>query len=1135
MLLLDVDDAEDALMSWTRFVTAGEVESMAVLPDTDQDAVYMSVKRTPRAITQDAAYETETNADLLMGNDSAGWAMDFTDGSFTVRWPDEPTHQDRISGKTIVVDGRRGTGTREDGILKPLIVEDYGNPPGPDEYNMAWFNFLGHWSQPIYTRQADGTLKLQQHNYLNRTEQIEAPKTGYPGPYTLYDVLNTNYGLVYENVDINSDQDTFLSCDGENNVTISPRGDMTGGRLFSDTRTGIDGQHYIGLDFQVAPAAFDSYAYSAPFGWFSFSAKPAELSVMEVAFHSFNASFGSFISHHPEDVGTGSSQSGSCITYRIDLSTGDVTKVFEDHAFTTQDLYIYEVDVEEQPNGWYRYHFKYSEHEDSAWRIRLLDENLNRSFVADGKGIYIWGLQDKCDGTDDHRTYLRQYDNFFAFPSSGSQRQQLMPYEWDEDGNCLGVRYYDWDIDFVGYWNNDFAFTGAVGYFGEGTPVDGDTTGYTGRIDHGTSYTNSSKLGPDNLSPAGIWTDDGGGYTTTTGSCGIDIPRTYYEDGHSGQACASIFVKYDGSARYFTISHWNGFPSEDTWYSVTWDVVTGEVTEEYYEPGNATGTAVITNRHTKAGEWYANGWFRLMSSCRFEYQGTSNARVYWAMSTVPNQGATNRGVQAAATTGDTIQVWYPMLHANHGYQQAVAGPPRPPKLSKSYEESPGAVIPIGKDAGYYQYHGDRTDKEVLPINYDCWRFEQTVVPIDAWFDPEHFNTYLAETRPYDEYFGWPSVYSGYDETESGFDFDAETVTNSFFGTLWQMSDDPKFDFVGYYKYAGLLGSPNEELAGFVTAGFETWYPPTKFTSFPPDGADPIPALAFELNKEYTSVINLIENYGVEMYMNGVYIGADETLAPNFVETVNNVWQVNGSSLFYTGESDSSFAFDGYAHGHRQFYLKQLKVTSQCGPDEPRFIERLNKHDEALGGVINKMADAGNYFAGPVSSVVLEQHAGFGGLVAWGTRVSDGFTGPIPGPLGATSSGRVELGDTYTDVFIGLPYTARYKSAKLAYAGQGGTALEQPKKITEFGLLLNDAHVDAIKYGEDFDRMRSMPRIYKGKPVEDGTIWSEYDDVSFSMPGSWNTDSRLCLKVEAPYPATFTGLVISVETNSRGGR
>jgi len=218
-----------------------------------------------------------------------------------------------------------------------------------------------------------------------------------------------------------------------------------------------------------------------------------------------------------------------------------------------------------------------------------------------------------------------------------------------------------------------------------------------------------------------------------------------------------------------------------------------------------------------------------------------------------------------------------------------------------------------------------------------------------------------------------------------------------------------------------------------------------------------------------------------------------------------------------------------------FYLKELKVTSQCGPDEPRFIERVNKHEEALGGLINKMADAGNFFAGPVSSVTLSQHSGRADLVAWGTRVSDGFTGPIPGPLGAQGDGTVNLGDTYTNVFIGLKYTARYKSGKLAYAGAGGTALEQPKKITEFGLLLNDTHVDAVKYGEDFDRMRSMPRIYKGKPVEDGTIWSEYDDVSFSMPGSWNTDSRLCLKVDAPYPATFTGLVISVETNPRGGR
>jgi hypothetical protein len=1118
MLLLDVDEPDNQLISWTRFVTAGEVESMAVLPDADQDAVYMSVKRTPRAIAQDAGYPTETGADTLMGNDSSGWAMDFTDGSVTVRWPEEPTHLDQLSGETITVP-YRGTNTRDDGTFKPLIPEDYGEPPGPDRYFMSWYNLADMWSHPVYCRQADGTLKLQQHNYNNRSEVFRPTDTLYPGPYSVEDILYTTNWYGMESYDVNGLG--IITVDAEDGVILSPRGDMTGSRLYaSETQAGPT-ERYLSSWLQVTKdsSQIDDYYYGNQAGWLAFSAQPAEYSRIDVCFMSKNASFPSIWSPAAEDVGTGSSQHGSAIVYRVDLAAKTATKTFEQHAYTAKEVYIDEVDIEEQPNGWTRYHFKYliANEEDATVYVRLVDNDGNISIGGTGDGIYIWGFSDKMDGTDNHRTYMKEYNNFFAFPSNNSRRQQLMPYEWDADGNPLGIRCYDFNYDKIDYTYGDNRY-GAIGYFTEGTITDGDTRGQTGRLDGGTAYTDANKLGPDGLTRAGIWTDDDGGNAASY--CGINLSRYDNFSDANDYVTSGIFAKYDGSARYFTISHVNTAAAPDSWYSVTWDVETGEITEEYYEPGGATsGAGEITQRKAKT-ERYANGWFRLLMASKFE----ATSSVYWAMSTTPTPGSQTNGVDQTTGTGRTVQVWYHSTDRNHGMLEVNASPPRPRNTTVSYHASPVGVIPMGKDASYL-FYTDRVNRDVLPFDRNCWRLEQTIVPIDGWFEEEHFPlSDDAGEVPFYDYFGWPWQYNSYQGAVS------------WYGVLRQFSEDPKFDFVSGYKYAGFIGSPNGEISGYGSAAYEYWYPTTQFTSFPPGplhpegAAAPIPAIEFEVGREYNLVLNAIENFGLEMYADGVYIGNDETLNPNFVDPIADPY---AHSLVYYAPCNADVQEGQYNYG--EFYLKSLKVTSQCGPDEPRYIERLNKHEEALGGAINKMADAGNYFAGPVSSVTVEQHAGRGGLVAWGTRVSDGFMGPIPGPLGATSAGVVALGDTYTDVFIGLPYTARYKSAKLAYAGEGGTALEQPKKVTEFGLLLNDTHVDAIKYGEDFDRMRSMPRVYKGKPVADGTIWSEYDDVSFSMPGSWNTDSRVCLKVEAPYPATFTGLVISVETNARGGR
>jgi len=1118
ILLLDMDDPDDQLTSWTRFVTNGEVESVATLPADDQDAVYLSVKRN-RPVAADSEYIQETNADTLMGADTSGWGINFLDDSVTVRWPEEPTHQDIVSGETIEVE-HRGTGTRSDGVVRPLVPEDYGIIPGGGRYFMAWYNLVDMWSHPVYCRQADGTLKLQQHNYNNRSEIFKSVETFYPGPYSLEDVLYTNNWYGYESDDIVGAG--VLAINAEDGVIISPRGDMTGSRLFASPTDAGPGERFLSSWLQVTKDSgeIDDYYYGNQAGWLAFSAQPAEYSQVDVCFMSKNASFPSIWSPKAEDVGTGSSQHGSAIVYRVDLAAKTATKTFEQHAYTSREIYIDEVDIEEQPYGWTRYHFKYlvANEEDATVYIRLVDNDGNISLGPTNEGIYIWGFSDKMDGTDNHRTYLREYNNFFAFPSNNARRQQLFPLEWDEDGNPLGMRCYDFDFDKIDYTYGDNRY-GAIGYFTEGTITDGDTREQTGRLDGGTSRTESDKLGPDGLTRAAIWHDDGGGNVVSPQYCGIWLARYDDFDDANDYVTAAIFAKYDGSARYFTISQVNTEASPDAWYSVTFDVIDGEVIQEYYEQGGATGVGEITNRRAKV-ERYADGWFRLITSCKCD----ASSRVYWAMSTTATPGNQTNGVDSNTGTGNTIQLWYHSLHRNHGMLAPVAGPPRPRNTTVSYHESPVGIIPMGKDAGYNPYTA-RTNREVLPFDFDCWRFEQTIVPIDGWFDDEHFPfTEDAGEVPFYDYFGWPYYYLG------------DQGSFSIMGQITQFSYDPTFDFVGLRKFAGLSQSPNGELAGVAIACDTYWYPPVTFTSFPPGplhpegAAQPIPALAFEVGKEYTSVINAIENFGVEMYMNGVYIGAEETLAPNFQNPIGNTGTSYG---IYYSPMHGDLQVGGQTYG--SFYLKELKVTSQCGPDEPRFIERVNKHEEALGGLINKMADAGNFFAGPVSSVTLSQHSGRADLVAWGTRVSDGFTGPIPGPLGAQGDGTVNLGDTYTNVFIGLKYTARYKSGKLAYAGAGGTALEQPKKITEFGLLLNDTHVDAVKYGEDFDRMRSMPRIYKGKPVEDGTIWSEYDDVSFSMPGSWNTDSRLCLKVDAPYPATFTGLVISVETNPRGGR
>jgi hypothetical protein len=209
----------------------------------------------------------------------------------------------------------------------------------------------------------------------------------------------------------------------------------------------------------------------------------------------------------------------------------------------------------------------------------------------------------------------------------------------------------------------------------------------------------------------------------------------------------------------------------------------------------------------------------------------------------------------------------------------------------------------------------------------------------------------------------------------------------------------------------------------------------------------------------------------------------------------------------------------------------LAVKRTINGSTVRFVEKLMQPSAAIGASTNKMADAATLTAGPVSSITVAHLASETGLVAWGTNSSTGISGPITG-LSGDSSGVVALGATYTNVWLGLKYTWRYKSSRLAY-GASMTALLQRKRVTQLGLLAANIHPNSFRYGPDFTTMRAIPRTKFGETRSEIVVDPTFDEDAWSFPGGWHPDSRVCLKGEAPYPATLLGLLVGIETNPKG--
>jgi hypothetical protein len=214
------------------------------------------------------------------------------------------------------------------------------------------------------------------------------------------------------------------------------------------------------------------------------------------------------------------------------------------------------------------------------------------------------------------------------------------------------------------------------------------------------------------------------------------------------------------------------------------------------------------------------------------------------------------------------------------------------------------------------------------------------------------------------------------------------------------------------------------------------------------------------------------------------------------------------------------------------------VKRVIGGVTKRFLEKQALRSQCDGAPQARCADSHVIYTGGGTAVSGLSHLEGQGVVAWGWN-DDGSQGYDCGTgLDAAgvmqkltvTGGAITIPTGYDNVCVGLPYVAQFKSAKLAYAAQMGTALNQKKKINRIGLMLSDTHQRGIRFGQSFTRMDNLPMVKDGADVPVDTIHVDFDGPMFPMPGDWGTDSRLCLMAASPRPAMPMSVVTDITTN-----
>lgn len=187
----------------------------------------------------------------------------------------------------------------------------------------------------------------------------------------------------------------------------------------------------------------------------------------------------------------------------------------------------------------------------------------------------------------------------------------------------------------------------------------------------------------------------------------------------------------------------------------------------------------------------------------------------------------------------------------------------------------------------------------------------------------------------------------------------------------------------------------------------------------------------------------------------------------------------------------------------------------------RHLERWALESECRGGTLNKQADAFLIYSGVYVTSITVSHLANETVVVW----ADGID---VGEHTISAGGVLTLTSAAANVVVGLPYTAQWKSTKLAYAAEAGTALQQRKKFDHLGVILVDTHIGGLRYGPNFTDMDDLPLVEHGAIQSADTIYENYDQDSFEFPGEWGPDSRLCLEAAAPRPCNILAATLPIE-------
>lgn len=234
-----------------------------------------------------------------------------------------------------------------------------------------------------------------------------------------------------------------------------------------------------------------------------------------------------------------------------------------------------------------------------------------------------------------------------------------------------------------------------------------------------------------------------------------------------------------------------------------------------------------------------------------------------------------------------------------------------------------------------------------------------------------------------------------------------------------------------------------------------------------------------------------------------------------------------------------------------YQVKRTITDTGATPNDYRFLEKWAQEKESRGDTgLSWISDCSVSYTDTGRTHVITGlgHLAGESVIVWGddTGQSDGrdLSYDTGSPLAqktytVSATGTVTL-DTGSGgvhhAVVGLPYTAKWETTKMAYAAEAGTALAQWKRIDQIGFVLFRTHRNGVYYGGDTGDTGSMDPlpafIDEGAAADRDKIFRNLELFAEPFPGDHDEDARIHLHAKAPRPVTVLGAVPTVNTKEK---